>query len=83
MSAQLNSHPHLYNLICWFEKEELLVRELSVKIGADIPVHRRKRAPMTVLRDHALEILWSDYSAGKIQLQELLVQSTKWIASKV
>ncbi|CAF2746800.1 unnamed protein product [Rotaria sp. Silwood1] len=82
MSAQLSAHPHLYRLIVWFEKEELLVQQLVMKVISDVPVHKRKRAPKTVLIDGALQSLWNSYNAGTLTLETLLLESSKWIARK-
>lgn len=83
MSAQLVAHPHLYHLIVWFEKEELLVQQLVMKVNSNVPVHKRKRAPITILIDDSLQSLWHNYNAGTISLEELLLNSAKWISRKV
>ena len=83
MSAQLTAHPHLYHLIIWFEKEELLVQQLVIKMTSNVPVHKRKRAPITILIDDSLQSLWHNYNAGTICLEELLFNSSKWISRKV
>ncbi|CAF4839510.1 unnamed protein product, partial [Rotaria magnacalcarata] len=49
MCVQLSAHRHLYRLIVWFEKEELLVQQLVMKISSDIPVHKRKQTAITIL----------------------------------
>ncbi|CAF4169822.1 unnamed protein product, partial [Rotaria sordida] len=82
MSAQLSSHPHLYRLILWFEKEELLVQQLLMKVISDKPVHKRKRAAITTLIDYSLQSLWNSYNAGTLNVTELLLGSSKWIAKK-
>lgn len=82
MSAQLSSHPHLYRLISWFEKEELLVQQLLMKVISDKPVHKRKRATITILIDNSLHSLWDSYNAGTLSVTELLLESSKWIAKK-
>lgn len=81
MSAQLSAHPHLYRLIVWFEKEELLVQQLVMKVISDVPVHKRKRAPITVLIDDSLQSLWNSYNAGALSLETLLVRGKKKIDS--
>ena len=83
MSAQLTAHPHLYHLIVWFEKEELLVQQLVMKVTSNVPVHNRKRAPITILIEDSLQSLWYNYNAGTISLKELLFSSSKWISRKV
>jgi len=83
MKAQLSAHPHLYKLIIWFEKEELLVQQLVMKVISDAPVHKRKQAPKTILINDALECLWDKYITEKISVKELLIESSKWIAKKV
>ena len=83
MSAQLTAHPHLYHLIVWFEKEELLVQQLVMKVTSNVPVHKRKRAPITILIEDSLQSLWYNYNAGTISLKELLFSSSKWISRKV
>ncbi|CAF4082155.1 unnamed protein product, partial [Rotaria sordida] len=82
MNVQLTAHPHLYRLIIWFEKEELLVQQLAMKVISDIPVHKRKRAPITVLIDNSLQSLWNSYKAGTLTPKALLLESSKWIARK-
>ncbi|CAF2935663.1 unnamed protein product [Rotaria sp. Silwood2] len=82
MSAQLSSHPHLYRLILWFEKEELLVQQLLMKVISDKPVHKRKRTAITTLIDDSLQSLWNSYKAGTLNVTELLLESSKWIAKK-
>ncbi len=82
MNVQLTAHPHLYRLITWFEKEELLVQQLVMKVISDIPVHIRKRAPITVLIDDSLQSLWDSYKAGTLTPKALLLESSKWIARK-
>ena len=49
MNVQLAAHPHLYHLITWFEKEELLVQQLEMKVISDVSVHKRKRAQQQFL----------------------------------
>jgi len=83
MNIQLTAHPHLYRLIIWFEKEELLVQQLVMKVVSDVSVHKRKRAPITVLINDSLQSLWDSYNAGTITPTELLFESSKWIAKKV
>ncbi len=82
MNVQLTTHPHLYRLITWFEKEELLVQQLVMKVISDVPVHKRKRAPITVLIDDSLQSLWESYKAGTLTSKALLSESSKWIARK-
>ncbi len=82
MNTQLSAHPHLYRLILWFEKEELLVQQLVMKLSSNMPVHKRKQAPVTVLIDDSLKSLWCDYNAGTLSLETLLLESSKWIARK-
>ncbi|CAF3167023.1 unnamed protein product [Rotaria sp. Silwood2] len=82
MSAQLSSHPHLYRVILWFEKEELLVQQLLMKVISDKPVHKRKRAAITTLIDDSLQSLWNSYNAGTLNVTELLLESSKCIAKK-
>jgi hypothetical protein len=82
MNAQLSAHPHLYRLILWFEKEELLVQQLVMKVISDVPVHKRKRALITVLINDSLQSLWNNYNAGTLTPKALLLESSKWIAKK-
>jgi hypothetical protein len=82
MNIQLSAHPHLYRLITWFEKEELLVQQLTIKIGSDVPIYKRKKLPITMLIDDSLQALWDDYKTKKISSSELLLESSKWIAKK-
>ena len=83
MSTQLTAHPHLYHLIVWFEKEELLVEQLVTKVTSDVAVHKRKRAPITILIDDSLQSLWHNYNAAAISLKELLFNTSKWISRNV
>jgi hypothetical protein len=83
MAAQLCAHPHLYKLIIWFEKEELLVQQLFEKLRSAIPVHKRKQADKTILINEALQSLWDSYKKGKLNVTKLLSESSKWVAKKV
>ena len=82
MSAQLSAQPHLYRLILWFEKEELLIQQLVTKVTAKIPVYKRKQAAITIQINNSLETLWQSYKNGAISSKELLLESTKWVARK-
>lgn len=82
MSAQLAVHPHLYRLITWFEKEEVLVQQLVMKVTSGAPVYKRKQAARTIRINDSLQSLWDSYNGGKICAQELLLESSKWIAKK-
>jgi hypothetical protein len=77
MNIQLSAHPHLYRLIIWFEKEELLVQQLVMKLTSDVPVHKRKQAPITVLINDSLQSLWNSYNAGRLTSTALLLESSK------
>ncbi|CAF1128042.1 unnamed protein product [Rotaria magnacalcarata] len=83
MCVQLSAHPHLYRLIVWFEKEELLVQQLVMKISSDIPVHKRKQTAITILINDSLQTLWDNYNAGNLSAKDLLLESSKWVAKKV
>ena len=83
MGAQLCAHPHLYKLIIWFEKEELLVQQLFEKIRSSIPVHKRKQTDKTILINESLQSLWDSYKKGKLNVKKLLLESSKWVAKKV
>ena len=83
MITQLSAHPHLYHLIVWFEKEELLVQQLVIKVTSNVLVHKRRRAPITILIDDSLQSLRDNYNAGTISLEELLFNSSKWISRRV
>lgn len=83
MCVQLSAHPHLYRLILWFEKEELLIQQLVMKIRSDIPVHKRKQNAITILTNDVLQCLWGDYKAGKLSAKDLLLESSKWVAKRV
>ena len=83
MNAQLTAHPHLYRLIVWFEKEELLVQQLFVKVNSNIAVHKRKQTAKTTLINQSLQALWDSYKDGKINVKNSLLESTKWVARKV
>jgi hypothetical protein len=83
MNIQLSAHPHLYRLLIWFEKEELLVQQLAVKLDPKVSVHKRKPTTTTVLINDALEALWDKYNAKRLSAQALLIESSKWIAKKV
>jgi hypothetical protein len=83
MNVQLTAHPHLYQLIIWFEKEELLVQQLVIKIRSQIPVHKRKQTVKTIIINKSLQNLWDDYKGGKINVKKLLLESSKWIAKKM
>ncbi|CAF4354838.1 unnamed protein product, partial [Rotaria sordida] len=76
MNVQLTAHPHLYRLITWFEKEELFVQQLAMKVILDVPVHKRKHAPITVLIDNSLQSLWNSYKAGTLTPKALLLESS-------
>ena len=80
MNVQLAAHPHLYHLITWFEKEELLVQQLEMKVISDVSVHKRKRAPTIILIDESLQSLWASYKSGIITPKRLLLESSKWVA---
>ncbi|CAF3898772.1 unnamed protein product [Rotaria magnacalcarata] len=82
MNVQLAAHPHLYRLITWFEKEELLVQQLEMKIISNVSVHKRKRALTTILIDESLQSLWASYKAGTLTPKRLLLESSKWVAKK-
>ncbi|CAF1015846.1 unnamed protein product [Adineta ricciae] len=77
IKVQLVAHPHLYRLITWFEKEELLIQQLVMKLASNVPVHRRKRAPKTILIDESLQSLWDNYKAGALTSEALLFESSK------
>ena len=82
MNVQLAAHPHLYHLITWCEKEELLVQQLEMKVISDVSVHKRNRAPTTILIDESLQSLWTSYKSGIITPKRLLLESSKWVAKK-
>jgi hypothetical protein len=83
MSTQLSSHPHLYRLIIWFQKEELLVQQLVMKIISDVPVYKRKQTARTILINDNLQSLWDSYNGGTIDAKDLLLESSKWVARKI
>ncbi|CAF4407741.1 unnamed protein product, partial [Rotaria magnacalcarata] len=83
MNTQLSAHPHLYRLVIWFEKEELLVQQLVMKVISDVPVHKRKQRPITILINDSLQSLWTSYKAETLTATALLLESSKWIAKKV
>ncbi|CAF1539774.1 unnamed protein product [Adineta ricciae] len=83
MTAQLNAHPHLYRLLVWFEKEELLVQQIVAKLNFNQPVYKRKQTALTILINDSLQSLWDDYKAGKLSTQQLLFESSKWVAKKL
>ncbi|CAF1451490.1 unnamed protein product, partial [Rotaria sordida] len=82
MNFQLSAHPHLYRLILWFEKEELLVQQLVSKVNSDQQVHKRKQSAITILINDSLQTLWDSYNAGKLTTKELLLESSRWAAKK-
>ncbi|CAF4621125.1 unnamed protein product [Rotaria magnacalcarata] len=83
MNTQLSAHPHLYRLVIWFEKEELLVQQLVMKVISDVPAHKRKQRPITILINDSLQSLWTIYKAETLTATALLLESSKWIAKKV
>jgi hypothetical protein len=66
-----------------FEKEELLVQQLVMKVITDVPVHKRKPTPITVLINDSLQSLWNRYNAGTLTPKALLLESSKWIAKQL
>jgi len=82
MNTQLSAHPHLYRLIMWFKKEELLVQQLVMKMTSDAPMHKRKRAAIIILINDSLQSLWDSYKAERMTAQALLLEPSKWIVKK-
>ncbi|CAF1435026.1 unnamed protein product [Rotaria sordida] len=82
MNFQLSAHPHLYRLILWFEKEELLVQQLVSKVNSDQQVHKRKQSAITILINDSLQTLWDSNNARKLTTKELLLESSRWVAKK-
>ncbi|CAF5095207.1 unnamed protein product, partial [Rotaria sp. Silwood1] len=57
-------------------------RQLVTKVNANVPVHRGKRAAVTIVINDSLQLLWNDYKGGAVSLKELLLESSKWGARK-
>lgn len=83
MNAQLVAHPHLYRLIIWFEKEEVLIQQIAMKATSGAPVYKRKQAARTIRINESLQSLWDAYNSGKICAKQLLLESSKWVAKKI
>jgi hypothetical protein len=77
MNIQLTAHLHLYRLIIWFEKEELLIQQLVMKIRSEIPIHKRIQTVKNLIINESLQNLSDRYKAGKINVKELLLESSK------